>query len=67
MRAAINEKAICNKNWMASGTNVNKLCIWRDVEERWKDLEGVRAIYADEGGPPSFFYPNLITTEERTR
>lgn len=67
MRTAVNEKVICNKNWMASGTNVNKLCILRDVEERWKDSEGVRAIYADKGGPPSFFYPNFITTEERTR
>jgi hypothetical protein len=32
MRIAINEKTICNKEWMDSGTNVNKLCIGRAFE-----------------------------------
>jgi hypothetical protein len=63
MRIAMNKKAICSKDQMASGTNVSKLCSRRALE-----IFGWSASYLQiKGVLPSFSILNLIITEERTR
>ena len=55
MRIAMNKKAICSKDQMASGTNVSKLCSRRVCSRRALERFGGSASYLQvKGGLPSF-------------
>jgi hypothetical protein len=50
MRIAMNKKAICSKDQMASGTNVSKLCSRRALERFGRSASYLQI----KGGLPSF-------------